>query len=177
MAPRSQPYRVTWPLTPPQMEDIDQMFQILFDDIRNDAIFPTTTEGDMMYRDKVRVVRLAIGQPNTVLRTDGIIPMWGKVNLASGGETTGTLPVTGGGTGVTSFPVDTIIIGGTTTTGPLQSIAIGTAGQILTSQGPGLPPIFTDRPLDYVVLSDGGLPTPEPIDDGFGNFIYVPYTP
>ena len=30
---------------------------------------------------------------------------------------------------------------------------------------------------DYVVLSDGGLPTPLPIDDGFGNFIYVPYTP
>lgn len=30
---------------------------------------------------------------------------------------------------------------------------------------------------DYVVLSDGGLPTPLPVDDGAGNFIYVPYTP
>lgn len=30
---------------------------------------------------------------------------------------------------------------------------------------------------DYVVLSDGGLPTPLPVDDGFGNFIYVTYTP
>jgi len=30
---------------------------------------------------------------------------------------------------------------------------------------------------DYVVASDGALPTPLPIDDGFGNFIYVPYTP
>jgi hypothetical protein len=30
---------------------------------------------------------------------------------------------------------------------------------------------------DYVVLSDGGLPTPLPVDDGFGNFIYIMYTP
>lgn len=31
--------------------------------------------------------------------------------------------------------------------------------------------------VDYVVMSDGGLPTPLPVDDGFGNFIYVGYTP
>lgn len=30
--------------------------------------------------------------------------------------------------------------------------------------------------LDYVVMSDGSNP-PNPIDDGNGNFIYVPYTP
>jgi hypothetical protein len=30
---------------------------------------------------------------------------------------------------------------------------------------------------DYVVASDGGIPTPLPLDDGAGNFIYVPYTP
>lgn len=30
---------------------------------------------------------------------------------------------------------------------------------------------------DYVVASDGGTPTPAPMDDGFGNFIYIPYTP
>ena len=30
---------------------------------------------------------------------------------------------------------------------------------------------------DYVVLSDSGLPTPLPVDDGFGNFIYIMYTP
>lgn len=29
---------------------------------------------------------------------------------------------------------------------------------------------------DYVVLSDGGTPA-LPIDDGFGSFIYIPYTP
>jgi len=30
---------------------------------------------------------------------------------------------------------------------------------------------------DYVVMSDGAAPIPEPVDDGFGDFIYVSYTP
>jgi len=30
---------------------------------------------------------------------------------------------------------------------------------------------------DHVLLSDGVTPTPLPIDDGFGNFVYIPYTP
>ena len=30
---------------------------------------------------------------------------------------------------------------------------------------------------DYVVLSDGATPIPSPVDDGFGNFIYIQYTP
>lgn len=30
---------------------------------------------------------------------------------------------------------------------------------------------------DYVVLSDGVVVTPSPVDDGAGNFIYVAYTP
>lgn len=31
--------------------------------------------------------------------------------------------------------------------------------------------------VDYVVASDGGIPTPQPLNDGFGNFIYVAYIP
>lgn len=30
---------------------------------------------------------------------------------------------------------------------------------------------------DYVVASDGATPTPSPMDDGAGNFMYIPYTP
>jgi len=30
---------------------------------------------------------------------------------------------------------------------------------------------------DHVVASDGATPIPAPLDDGFGNFIYVMYTP
>lgn len=31
--------------------------------------------------------------------------------------------------------------------------------------------------VDHVVLSDGATPTPAPVDDGAGNFIYIEYTP
>lgn len=31
--------------------------------------------------------------------------------------------------------------------------------------------------LDHVVMSDGAIPTPSPVNDGFGNFIYIPYSP
>lgn len=30
---------------------------------------------------------------------------------------------------------------------------------------------------EYVVLSDGAIPLPSPINDGAGSFIYVSYTP
>jgi len=40
---------------------------------------------------------------------------------------------------------------------------------IINSAGSGV--------IDHVVLSDGALPIPEPVDDGFGNFVYVEYTP
>lgn len=31
--------------------------------------------------------------------------------------------------------------------------------------------------LDHVVMSDGATPIPSPMNDGFGNFIYIAYTP
>ncbi len=31
--------------------------------------------------------------------------------------------------------------------------------------------------VDHVVMSDGALPIPSPVDDGFGNFVYIAYTP
>lgn len=30
---------------------------------------------------------------------------------------------------------------------------------------------------DYVVMSDGNTPTPSPMNDGNGNFLYITYTP
>lgn len=30
--------------------------------------------------------------------------------------------------------------------------------------------------IDHVVMSDGATPIPEPVDDGFGNFIYIVYS-
>jgi len=62
-------------------------------------------------------------------------------NLTS--NVTGTLPVANGGTGVASTTVYAVLCGGTTTTGPFQSIAsVGTAAQVLTSNGAGALPTF-----------------------------------
>ena len=56
---------------------------------------------------------------------------------------TGTLPVANGGTGATTQTAYAVLCGGTTSTGAYQSIAsVGTAGQILTSNGAGALPTF-----------------------------------
>jgi hypothetical protein len=62
-------------------------------------------------------------------------------NLAS--NVTGTLPVANGGTGRATNTAYAVICGGTTAGGVEQSIAsVGTAGQILTSNGAGALPTF-----------------------------------
>jgi hypothetical protein len=69
------------------------------------------------------------------------------IPLISGGSAAnpsfGTAVVAGGGTGATTFTPYAVLTGGTTATGPIQSIAgVGTAGQILTSNGPSALPTF-----------------------------------
>lgn len=165
MAPRSQPYRTVWPLTPDQVEGIDEMFQILFDDVRNGSLFPFTTRGDMLYFDGEENERLPIGDPNTVIRTDGDIPEWGKVDLAADVED--TLPVANGGTGATSFTPYAVILGGTTATGPLQDVGdTGTAGDVLTSAGALAKPTWvTPTPVEdqgyWSPLTNGDADAPE----------------
>lgn len=47
----------------------------------------------------------------------------------------------------------------------------------LAMNGTILTVIGTPAGSDHVVASDGGIPTPQPLNDGAGNFIYVSYTP
>lgn len=55
------------------------------------------------------------------------------------------LTVPNGGTGDSSFTAYSVICGGTTSSNPLQSVAsIGSSGQFLQSQGPGLLPIWAN---------------------------------
>lgn len=59
----------------------------------------------------------------------------------------GTAVVAGGGTGVTSATAYAVLTGGTTATGAFQSVAsVGTAGQVLTSNGAGALPSFQAAP-------------------------------
>ena len=63
------------------------------------------------------------------------------VNAAT--NVTGTLPVANGGTGNTTNVAYSVIVGGTTTGGAYQSVAsVGTAAQVLTSNGAGALPSF-----------------------------------
>lgn len=54
----------------------------------------------------------------------------------------GTVAVTNGGTGVSTLTAYAPIFGGTTGTGAVQSGTVGTAGQVLTSNGAGVLPTF-----------------------------------
>jgi hypothetical protein len=65
----------------------------------------------------------------------------GTANITPG--VTGTLPVGNGGTGAPSLTAFAVLCGGTTATGAVQSIvSVGTAGQVLTSNGAGALPTF-----------------------------------
>lgn len=63
----------------------------------------------------------------------------------------GTTVVAGGGTGVTSFTAYAPVVGGTTTTGALQSTAVGTAKQVLVSGGSGAVPNYIDFPDTKII--------------------------
>lgn len=66
----------------------------------------------------------------------------------------GTLGVSGGGTGDTSFTPYAVITGGTTSTNPLQSVAsVGTAGQVLTSNGAGALPTFQSGSAVFLTIT------------------------
>jgi len=76
----------------------------------------------------------------------------------------GTLVVAHGGTGDTSFTPFAVITGGTTSTGALQSVAtVGTAGQVLTSNGAGALPTFQPATSSITIDGDTGSATGNPI--------------
>ena len=67
-------------------------------------------------------------------------------------------PVVEGGTGVQSTTAYAVLCGGTTTTNPLQSIAgVGTAGQLLTSNGAAALPTFQNAASSSIsITGDSG---------------------
>lgn len=64
-------------------------------------------------------------------------------NITSLSGLTTPLSVPQGGTGITSATAYAVLVGGTTSVNPFQSVAsVGTAGQVLTSNGAGAKPSF-----------------------------------
>lgn len=113
--------------------------------------------GDLLAADTTTsLARLADVATGNALISGGLntMPSWGKIGLTT--HVVGTLPIANGGTNKTSFTAYALVCGGTTTTGALQSVAsVGTAGQILTSNGAGTLPTFqtlTDGIAGYLLV-------------------------
>jgi hypothetical protein len=63
--------------------------------------------------------------------------------------------VADGGTGVSALTAFAPIFGGTTSTGAVQSGTVGTAGQVLASNGPGALPTMQSQPFDLHAMLPG----------------------
>ena len=104
-----------------------------------DALAPTTTRGDIIFRNATTNTRLAVGTANQALLSNGTDPVWGLVSLSAG--VTGTLPVANGGTNITSYTTGDILYASGATT--LSKLAAAAAGSVLISNGAGTAPSWS----------------------------------
>lgn len=98
---------------------------------------PMTTRGDTIIRNAANTTdRLAVGAANTVLKSDGTDPSYGKVTVSM--LNTGT-----------DGELITWDASGNPTT-----VAVGTSGHVLTSNGAGAAPTFQAAQAGWAVLSE-----------------------
>jgi hypothetical protein len=118
----------------------------------NSADFTVDANGFVSFLGTGEVSTLN-GDSGTATPVAGAINVYGNTAPAATGLTFsgsgntlalgGTLDVAHGGTGDTSFTAYSVITGGTTSTGPLQNVVgVGTANQVLTSNGAGMLPTW-----------------------------------
>lgn len=106
-----------------------------------------------------------------VLKTDADVQLWSADDISGIAGVGNPLPVSSGGTGRATATAYAVICGGTTATGPFQSVAsVGTTGQVLTSNGVGaLPTMQTGFSAGMILLwsgSIGSIPTGWLLCDG-----------
>ena len=92
------------------------------------------TTGDLIYADSsTTLARLADVAVGNALISGGVSadPSWGKIGLAT--HVSGTLPVANGGTGAATLAANNVLLGSGTSA--IQTVAPGTTGNILTSDG------------------------------------------
>ena len=92
-----------------------------------DALAPTTTSGDIIYRTATGNVRLAIGTSGTILTSSGGFPVWSANN-----GTVNYVDVSGGNTGLTFNGGPVTASGTITASGTLVVSAGGTGASTLT---------------------------------------------
>lgn len=95
------------------------------------------------------LVTSAGGVPSIATDIPTAVTIGGAYNYRAGGT---DVTVSDGGTGVSSCTAYAVLCGGTTSTGALQSIAsVGTAGQVLTSNGAGALPTMQNAAANNLV--------------------------
>jgi hypothetical protein len=166
MANRPQQHKLSWPLTPKQVVDLDDMLQTLFKVQRNVVV----QSAALTEQDDTNVTLTLVGDSDhALLQAVELVLGW-----------VGTLSPARGGTGIdASGALDgQLLIGATSDHSlALANLTAGT-GITITNSAHGITIALTGgATADYVVASDGATPTPAPLDDGFGSFIYVTYTP
>lgn len=114
----------------------------------------------------------SLGTTTTVLHGNAAgAPTFGAVSLTA--DVSGTLPVANGGTGAASQTAYAVLCGGTTSTGAYQSIAsVGTAAQVLASNGAGALPSMQSLQDCIEFVIDGGGAT---ITTGVKGDLEIPY--
>jgi len=106
-----------------------------------------------------------------ILKTSADVQLWSADDLSGIAGLGSALPVASGGTGVSSNTAYAVLCGGTTATNPIQSIAsVGTAGQVLTSNGAGALPTMQAAFVSGMIIlwsgSSASIPTGFLLCDG-----------
>lgn len=181
MAPRPQPYRLQWPLTPSQVENIDTMFESLFKIVRNGSIAVSVSQvsgvidptqggtgltsyvkGDILYASETNVVgKLPDVATGNALISGGVAaaPSWGKIGLTT--HVTGTLPIASGGTGQITAAAAFDALSPLTTRGDIAyrnattvtRLPAGTSGQFLKTLGSAADPVWATVSVDDIPLA------------------------
>jgi hypothetical protein len=100
----------------------------------------------------VGTVEMANGTANTLSASSGDLSIEGNALYRAGGT---DVAVADGGTGVSSLTAYAPLFGGTTSTGAVQSGTVGTAGQVLTSNGAGALPTFQAPAGSWTLVNKG----------------------
>lgn len=178
----NKPYTLSGAPTQDTVEKIDRMLAELYrllgngghemlsethTDSKADSEHPKVGRGDIITgqatpqgADRIKWQRLGVGAEDTVLRSDGVDPKWGKVELDA--DVTNVLPVENGGTGQASLTENAVLLGNGAD--PIAEVAEpGVAGQVLTHNGPGNPPTWADAAGGGETHEDGYW---SPLTDG-----------
>lgn len=173
MGRRSHPYRLSWPFTAQQLENVDEMFQLLFDDTGNNSISISASQirsgtllgvrggtglstyviGDLLFADSSSTLDTlaAVASGNALVSAGvGIAPAWGKIILTT--HVQGILLATNGGTGLATFTIGDLLYADSSST--LAKLADVATGNALISGGVGAAPSWGKIALTTHVSGD-----------------------